>query len=162
MYVPNGGKDFQAKLRFLEALDAWARSFETSGRRLVLCGDLNVALTDRDVHEKERKATAIGQLPEERALIQGDARCHAIAAASILAKVARDECMRQWDAVFPQYGLAQHKGYSTPEHSGALSEHGPSPLHRQSFAPVRSRSLFRMDPEEQTRLFDDMAIQECL
>ena len=69
VYVPNGGKDYQAKLRFLEALDAYAESFTTTGRRLVLCGDLNVALTDRDVHAKERKAKAIGQLPEERDLM---------------------------------------------------------------------------------------------
>jgi exodeoxyribonuclease-3 len=69
VYVPNGGKDYAAKLRFLEALDAYAASFAGTGRRLVLCGDLNVALTDRDVHVKERKARAIGQLPEERDLM---------------------------------------------------------------------------------------------
>ena len=69
VYVPNGGKDYHAKLRFLEALDAYAASFSASGRRLVICGDLNVAHTDRDVHVKERKAKAIGQQPEERALL---------------------------------------------------------------------------------------------
>ena len=69
VYVPNGGKDYQAKLRFLEALDTYAESFTKTGRRLVLCGDLNVALTDRDVHAKERKPKAIGQLPEERELM---------------------------------------------------------------------------------------------
>ena len=68
--MPNGGKDFPAKMRFLEALDAYAASFAASGRQLVLCGDLNVARTDRDVHPKERKPKAIGQLPEERALIE--------------------------------------------------------------------------------------------
>jgi len=97
----------------------------------------------------------------QRALIQGDARCHAIAAASILAKVARDACMREWDAVYPAYGLASHKGYSTPEHSDALEAHGPSPLHRLSFAPVQIRSLFPVDLEEQMDLFEDMAV-ECL
>src|SRR5882724_4603581 len=96
----------------------------------------------------------------QRALIQGDARCHAIAAASILAKVARDACMREWDAVYPAYGLASHKGYSTPEHSNALEAHGPSPLHRLSFAPVRIPSLFPVDLEEQMDLFDYMAV-EC-
>ena len=70
VYVPNGGKDFPAKMRFLEALDAYARSFQAAGRRLVLCGDLNVARTERDVHPKERKPRAIGQLPEERALLE--------------------------------------------------------------------------------------------
>jgi exodeoxyribonuclease-3 len=70
IYAPNGGKDFPAKMRFLEALDAFAAEFEASGLPLVLCGDLNVARTDLDVHPKERKPRAIGQLPEERALIE--------------------------------------------------------------------------------------------
>ena len=70
IYVPNGGKDFPAKMRFLEALDSYAAEFHTAGRRLILCGDLNVARTDRDVHPKERRPRAIGQLPEERALIE--------------------------------------------------------------------------------------------
>src|SRR6516225_7105338 len=60
----------------------------------------------------------------QRPLIKGDARCHAIAAASILAKVARDECMRVWDAVFPAYHLASNKGYSTPDHLEALVRSG--------------------------------------
>jgi len=82
----------------------------------------------------------------QRALIKGDARCHAIAAASIVAKVWRDELMRVWDAVFPAYGLASHKGYCTPEHLRALREFGPTPLHRLSFDPVRAhaRVLFRV------------------
>ena len=70
IYVPNGGKDYPAKLRFLEALDSYAASFAGSGRHLVLCGDLNVARTDLDVHAKERKAKAIGQQADERALIE--------------------------------------------------------------------------------------------
>jgi ribonuclease HII len=90
----------------------------------------------------------------QRALIKGDARCHAIAAASIVAKVYRDECMRVWDAVFPQYGLASHKGYSTPEHCKAIQEFGPTPLHRLSFEPVRRRSLFPVDYNSQMDLFD--------
>jgi exodeoxyribonuclease-3 len=70
VYVPNGGKDLPAKLRFLEALDAWAAEAQAAGRTLLLCGDLNVARTDLDVHPKERKAGAVGQLPEERALLE--------------------------------------------------------------------------------------------
>ena len=70
IYVPNGGKDFPAKMRFLEAMDAYAASSQGGTRALVMCGDLNVARTDRDVHPKERKPRAIGQLPEERALIE--------------------------------------------------------------------------------------------
>jgi exodeoxyribonuclease-3 len=70
IYVPNGGKDFPAKMRFLESLDAYAATLQVSGRPFVLCGDLNIARTDRDVHPKERKLRAIGQLPEERALLE--------------------------------------------------------------------------------------------
>jgi ribonuclease HII len=81
----------------------------------------------------------------QRPLIKGDEQCHAIAAASIVAKVWRDERMRIWDEVFPQYGLASHKGYFTPEHAKALAEFGPTPLHRLSFEPVRARSLFPLD-----------------
>ena len=72
----------------------------------------------------------------QRAIIHGDALSASIAAASILAKVERDKMISAWDPVFPLYGLASNKGYSTPKHLAALREHGPSPLHRQSFAPV--------------------------
>jgi ribonuclease HII len=75
------------------------------------------------------------ELPQ-KAIIHGDALSASIAAASILAKVERDRLMCEWDAVFPEYGLASHKGYSTPRHLAALREYGPTPLHRQSFAPV--------------------------
>jgi exodeoxyribonuclease-3 len=70
IYVPNGGKDFPAKMRFLEAMDTFAAEFQASGLPLVLCGDLNVALTDMDVHPKERRTNGIGQRPDERALMQ--------------------------------------------------------------------------------------------
>src|SRR5580693_7633492 len=80
------------------------------------------------------------ELPQ-RAIIHGDALSASIAAASILAKVERDRMMCEWDAVFPEYGLAAHKGYSTPQHLAALLEYGPTPLHRQSFAPVWSNPL---------------------
>jgi ribonuclease HII len=90
----------------------------------------------------------------QRALIKGDMRCHAIAAASIIAKVHRDACMRVWDDVFPEYGLASHKGYSTLEHTKALAEFGPTPLHRLSFEPVRLQSRFPIDYDPQMELFD--------
>jgi len=70
VYVPNGGKDLAAKLRFLEAMERWVAAARAEGRSLVVCGDLNVARTDQDVHPKERKLGAIGQLPEERALLE--------------------------------------------------------------------------------------------
>lgn len=69
-------------------------------------------------------------------IIHGDAVSASIAAASILAKVERDRMMCEWDAVFPAYGLGSHKGYATRKHLAALREFGPTPLHRQSFAPV--------------------------
>jgi ribonuclease HII len=72
----------------------------------------------------------------QRAIIHGDALSASIAAASILAKVERDRMISEWDSVFPAYGLRSNKGYSTPKHLAALRENGPSPLHRQSFAPV--------------------------
>jgi exodeoxyribonuclease-3 len=70
VYVPNGGKDYAAKLRFLEALCGWAESERAGGRTLLLCGDVNVARADIDVFPKERKAGAIGQRPDERALVE--------------------------------------------------------------------------------------------
>ncbi|MBA3915661.1 MAG: ribonuclease HII [Acidobacteriales bacterium] len=69
-------------------------------------------------------------------IIHGDALSISIAAASIIAKVERDRMVAQWDPIFPAYGLASNKGYSTARHLKALREHGPCPLHRQSFAPV--------------------------
>src|SRR5690242_15738492 len=68
----------------------------------------------------------------QQPIIQGDERCHAIAAASIVAKVYRDQMMREWDKFYPEYGLANHKGYQTPEHMKAIRTHGPTPLHRLS------------------------------
>ncbi len=70
VYVPNGGKDYPAKLRFLEALGGYARERRAEGGELLLCGDLNVARTDQDVHPKQRKADAIGQRPDERELFE--------------------------------------------------------------------------------------------
>ncbi|MDX2219503.1 MAG: ribonuclease HII [Burkholderiales bacterium] len=73
-----------------------------------------------------------------RALVEGDRLVPAISAASILAKVARDAEMLDWDVRYPAYGFARHKGYGTAEHLAALREHGPCPIHRTSFAPVRA------------------------
>jgi len=70
VYVPNGGKDFPAKMRFLESFEQFAGELNASGRNAVICGDINIARTDMDVHPKERKPRSIGQLPEERALLE--------------------------------------------------------------------------------------------
>src|SRR5690349_22329661 len=82
-------------------------------------------------------ALELDVLIEQKSLIKGDARSVSIAAASILAKTHRDTRLDEWGAVYPQYGLARHKGYATPDHLEALRLHGPTPLHRHSFAPVR-------------------------
>jgi len=69
VYVPNGGKDYPAKLEFMRKLGTWARRVHDDGAELVLCGDINIARSERDVHPAERK-NVIGQLPEERALLE--------------------------------------------------------------------------------------------
>jgi len=70
VYVPNGGKDYGAKLRFLESMVEWVRALRQDGRDLILCGDINIARTDIDVHPKERKPGIIGQRDEERVLFE--------------------------------------------------------------------------------------------
>lgn len=70
VYVPNGGKDYPAKLEFMKRLVAWGKQVHDEGRELVLCGDINIARTEIDVHPRERKAGVIGQRPEERALFE--------------------------------------------------------------------------------------------
>jgi ribonuclease HII len=85
-------------------------------------------------------------------IIHGDALSASIAAASIIAKVHRDEMIRRWDPIFPQYDLASNKGYRSPKHLAALNEHGPTPLHRLSFAPV----WMCHEPQQQEEfVFDD-------
>lgn len=77
------------------------------------------------------------QLLPQMSLIKGDARALSIAAASVLAKTARDELMRQADVTYPGYGFSRHKGYGTANHQAALERLGPCPIHRFSFAPIR-------------------------
>lgn len=84
------------------------------------------------------KSLRVPQTP----LVKGDARSYSIAAASVLAKVTRDRAMVAADRRWPEYGFAKHKGYPTPEHLAALAQHGPCPLHRRSFAPLK-----RPEPE---------------
>jgi ribonuclease HII len=77
----------------------------------------------------------------QKTIIKGDLLCLSIAAASIIAKVARDEMMVELDKQYPEYGFAAHKGYTCPAHLEALRRHGPSPIHRRSFQPVRDSSM---------------------
>ena len=71
------------------------------------------------------------------ALVKGDSLSYSIAAASVLAKVTRDRQMLEWDRLHPKYGFAEHKGYGTPQHLEAIAKHGPCPIHRRSFAPLK-------------------------
>lgn len=75
-------------------------------------------------------------------IVKGDARSYSIAAASVLAKVTRDRLMEEYHERWPAYGFAEHKGYGTARHRAALAEHGPCPIHRRSFAPLRQPNLF--------------------
>lgn len=77
----------------------------------------------------------------QKTIVKGDLLCLSIAAASIIAKVARDEMMVELDKQYPQYGFAAHKGYTCAAHLEALRRHGPSPVHRQTFQPVRDSSM---------------------
>jgi ribonuclease HII len=82
-----------------------------------------------------------GHTCDQHAIIDGDARCLSIAAASVVAKVVRDRIMERLDRVWPEYGFAKHKGYGTPEHMEILDRVGPCPLHRYSFSPVAFQEL---------------------
>ena len=83
---------------------------------------------------------AVPQTP----LVGGDGRSYSVAAASIVAKVTRDHMMRELDGRYPCYGFAHNMGYGTAEHLAAIDRHGPSPIHRRSFAPVRQLRLMGM------------------
>jgi ribonuclease HII len=72
-----------------------------------------------------------------KCIVRGDSKSLSIAAASIVAKVTRDRIMVEYDKIYPQYGFAKHKGYGTKEHMAAIKNHGASPIHRNSFSPIR-------------------------
>jgi len=74
-------------------------------------------------------------------IIKGDSKSQSIAAASIIAKVTRDRMMEEYDLLWPQYGFKQHKGYGTSKHMDAISAHGPTPIHRLTFAPLKQSSV---------------------
>jgi ribonuclease HII len=78
-------------------------------------------------------------------VVDGDRKCRAVSAGSIVAKVVRDAIMEQLDALYPEYGFAAHKGYATRQHLDAIGRYGPSPVHRMSFAPMNRRLQCSMD-----------------
>jgi ribonuclease HII len=90
-----------------------------------------------------------GLVCRQRNLVDGDARCASVAAASIVAKVTRDRIMLEVDRQFPEYGFARHKGYGTPEHLAALDRLGPCPLHRKSFITLwKQGELFPLPDDD--------------
>jgi len=95
-------------------------------------------------------AIALPEVPlHQRALVSADRFCASVAAASVIAKVARDRLMEKYEELYPGYDLARNKGYAAPEHRAGLASHGLSPIHRISFAPCRDR--------EQMTLWHDVA-----
>lgn len=78
----------------------------------------------------------------QRAIFKGDSKSASIASASIVAKVTRDRIMKKYHEIYPQYSFDRNKGYATKEHINALKKHGPCPIHRKSFTPVRELMLF--------------------
>jgi len=139
VYVPNGGKDYPAKLRFLSAMQDYVRELHASGKRLVLCGDMNVARREEDVHPSERKAHAIGQRPDERALFEGLIACDLVDVTRALhpedAQLFtwwpywRDARLRNvgWrlDYVLTSSELASSASHATVERQIGTSDHAP-------------------------------------
>ncbi|WP_417417144.1 ribonuclease HII [Hoeflea sp.] len=120
-----------ASAREIEATDIRAASLAAMRRALsALPVKADYALVDgRDVPE--------GLDCMARALVKGDARSLSIAAASIVAKVTRDRMMKRAAAIYPEYGFESHMGYGAKRHLKAIAEHGPCPLHRMTFRPMR-------------------------
>ncbi|MGH7811988.1 MAG: ribonuclease HII [Candidatus Binatia bacterium] len=121
-------------LAMLKALDALASTPDC------LLIDGNQPIPIRLFHES--RFSSVSSL-YQRPIVKGDQLCLSIAAASIVAKVARDGMMVELDKQYPEYGFAAHKGYSCRAHLDALNRFGPSPIHRQSFKPVRDRAADR-------------------
>jgi ribonuclease HII len=115
-------------LAMVQALDALERKPDC------LLIDGNQPIPAKLFHESRWPAHST---PYQKTIVKGDQLCLSIAAASIVAKVARDQMMVGYDQEYPHYGFAGHKGYGSAAHLAALRRHGPSPIHRKSFAPVR-------------------------
>ncbi|HWO73445.1 MAG TPA: ribonuclease HII [Dehalococcoidia bacterium] len=119
-------------------IDAWGIS---AANRLAMVRALRALPLTPDFVLIDGPAKLPGLSLPQQAIVDGDALCMSIAAASIVAKVARDEVMRRLDGLFPAYGFASHKGYATKEHLERLALHGPCVQHRRSWPAVQRRAL---------------------
>ncbi len=100
----------------------------------------------QDVQNNLKRFERFERLRCQRAIKKGDQLCLSIAAASIVAKVTRDQMMMEYDRIYPEYGFGQNKGYGSPSHLAALGRYGPTPIHRRSFKPVRQCLAESPDP----------------
>jgi ribonuclease HII len=121
------------EINILQAsLESMAKSVTEVAEKLQQPEDKTFVLVDGN------KLPPTLELPAE-AVVKGDSKVYSIAAASIIAKVTRDRLMREYDEQYPQYGLAQHKGYPTRAHVAAIAKHGPCAIHRMTFAPLKPK-----------------------
>ena len=114
----------QNEIDEINILNATKRGLTKSIKELKVKPDIILVDALKDIDTQEIKYKSI---------IKGDAKVYSIACASIIAKVTRDRLMREWDALYPQYGFKAHKGYGTAKHIAAIKEYGLCPLHRRSF-----------------------------
>jgi exodeoxyribonuclease III len=139
IYVPNGGKDYPAKLRFLEALETWTAGAQAAGQRLVICGDLNVARSDMDIHPKERKPNQVGARADERAVFE-QMISHGLVDVGRALDPANENLFTWWapwrnlrqrnigwriDYVLASYALAETATSATVHREFGTSDHGP-------------------------------------
>jgi len=108
---------------------------------LAMKGAIDLLATEPDCLLVDGMPLKYKEIPAFK-IIRGDAKSQSIAAASILAKVSRDRLMDTYDAMWPQYGFKRHKGYGTPEHLKAIATHGPCPIHRLTFAPLKTLATY--------------------
>jgi exodeoxyribonuclease-3 len=152
VYVPNGGKDLDAKFRFVLALEQFAAQHHASGELLVLCGDLNIARLEMDVHPKERKPRAIGQLPEERAAFER-LLSHGLVDVARALEPAKEGLFTWWapwrnlrqrnigwriDYVLASEALAQRVSMCTVRPAVGTSDHAPVVAVFDDWAGVRA------------------------
>ena len=139
VYVPNGGKDYAAKINFLRRLVAWVNEVHADGRELILCGDINIARTDMDVHPRERKPDVIGQRAEERELFEQMLGAHLVDVARTL-DPANESLFTWWppwrNMRQPQYRLAYRL-------RACIARRSPRRRRAASFRPKWARATTR-------------------